>query len=280
MRDSRRLPAWTAGLIFAGFAFLAGCLNSEERGTLHADGSGEIRFAYSMPEGKVDQDKKQEVHEAMAKARGIKILSDVDSTAGDTLWVGMVIHFDSIAVLDQLNDILPLKGTFQEMSWKRQNGENTLERTVRLIPAMPKDMGMPVKLPTYVQTIHWKVPGTIVSTDPLGTKSEDGSVASWKLPTDGASGTEAHLKLVWTDAGVTRVQLPWKGIALGALGLLLAFVLLVAWRFWRGRKEAVAIPDAPTTAAADPIMDVQAAEPLLSNPDPDEPSNRPLDFAT
>lgn len=243
MSDSPRSIPRLAALLLAVLPFLSGCLHYDERGTIATDGSGEVRVVYSMgPGGELDKEKQAEVRASVAATDGIEILGDVDSTDGDTTWVGMSLHFSSLAALQAIDTLLPLKGMFQGVAL-RQDGESwLLTRTVRLPPTPTEGMDMP----RFRQILTWVVPGRIVHADTLARWSEGDNTVVWTLPNDGSVGTTADLEVKWIDGDVVRVALPWTSIGLGAGVLALLVVLLVLWR----RKVAKASKPSDLSASS------------------------------
>jgi len=270
-----------AAVLLSALALLSGCLHYDERGTIATDGSGEVRVVYSMgPGGEIDKDKQAEVRAEVAATQGVEILGDIDSTDGDTTWVGMRLRFASLQALGAVDTILPLKGMFQALALRQENGVWIFSRTVRLLPAPTEGMDMP----RFRQVLTWTVPGTVVDADTLARWSSGDRVVTWNLPNDGHLGTSADLEVRWTDADTVRLALPWMWIGLGAGALLL---LVVALPLLRRRKAAAPVAPAPSATpesvstlsagtapsgavpgAEAPALDDAAAPPAEASPEP------------
>lgn len=269
-RPIRRLSA----LLLAVLPFLSGCLHYDERGTIATDGSGELRVVYSMgPGGELDKEKQAEVRSGLVATEGIEIVDDIDSTDGDTTWVGMRLRFSSLSALQAIDTILPLKGMFQGVAL-RQDEEGTwiFSRSVRLPPTPTEGMDMP----RFRQILTWVVPGRVLHADTLARWSEGDNTVVWTLPNDGSAGPVADLEVRWIDGDVVRLALPWKWIGIGAGGLVFVILLLLLVRN-KARKP----PTSPASSGSDATAG-SSTTPSRSEPAPSDAASSPVsvDFAT
>lgn len=180
-----RLPRFHLGLALASLFMAAGCVSYDERGVLHADGTGEVRIAIGVDRDYGDPQDVAEVKRKVARLAGVRWLRTVDSNAGSRRWQGAVLAFDSVEALRPLNRIIELEDLFVGIDRIETDSGIVLRRNIRLPAGSERDGDF--------TRISWRFPGDIVQTDRRAKIDSTGSTANWRLPMGDESEPQARM---------------------------------------------------------------------------------------
>lgn len=200
-------------LLVACILLAAGCVSYDERGVLHADGTGEVRIAIGVDRDYGDPQDLVEVKRKVSKLPGLRWVSTVDSGAGSRRWQGAVLAFDSVEALRPLNRIIELEDLFVGIDRLETDSGIVLRRNIRLPAGSERDGDF--------NRVSWRFPGDIVQTDRRAKVDSTESGATWKLPMGDESEVQATLLVrykepilatpAWMETPSSNgwLQLPW-----------------------------------------------------------------------
>lgn len=188
----RRVHVLRTGAMVLAACLLQSCLSYDETGTLHADGTGEVRIAFGIVDGKADPEKIREVRHKVKSLRGLHWLADVDSSSTGRHWFGARLGFDSLQALRGLNAALPTENLFSGVKFFRTDSGTVFHRSAKPISGS-KDQGDAMR-------VRWTFPGKIEQTDRHASVDTATRTASWWIPVDGSAGEWASMSVRYETA--------------------------------------------------------------------------------
>lgn len=186
---SWNVPMIRFTLAWIALTWMQGCVSYDETGVVHPDGTGEVRIAIGLARDNVDHQRIGEVKRVVSRLKGLRWLSDFDSSAGARRWTGAVIHFDSVEALRPLNTVIALESLFGNISMTETDSGTVLRRTI-LLPSGTHDDG-------DFNRVSWTFPGTIVGSDRRARIDSSKTRARWSLPLGDGNKETAALMVRW-----------------------------------------------------------------------------------